>query len=224
VLLVLLAVVLLMAGAVISNWIAGVLLAITVLAITIYYEYGAAARRRAELERQLVIALRLMASALQSGYSIPLGLERVARAGPPLIAAEFSQAINAIDLGRSLQVALAEMAARNRSETFEYFATIVAVQYRVGGDLPGLMLTLANTIEGRLQLKAEIDTLTTQARFSGWILAALPLVVVGVLVLIRPAYFEPLIFTQTGRTLILSAVMLLTVGLLAIRAISRVEA
>jgi tight adherence protein B len=165
-----------------------------------------------------------MASALQSGYSIPLGLERVARAGPPLIAAEFSQVINAIDLGRSLQVALAEMAARNRSETFEYFATIVAVQYRVGGDLPGLMLTLANTIEGRLQLKAEIDTLTTQARFSGWILAALPLVVVGVLVLIRPAYFEPLIFTQTGRTLILSAVMLLTVGLLAIRAISRVEA
>jgi tight adherence protein B len=224
VLLVLLAAVLLVAGGVVGSWIAGILLAMTVLAVAAYREYGAAARHRAELERQLVAALRLMASALQGGYSVPLALERVASGGPPLIAAEFDQVNRAIELGRSLHVALDEMAQRNRSDTFEYFATIVAVQYRVGGDLPSLLITLANTIEERLQLKADMATLTTQARFSGWVLAALPVGVVGVILLVRPTYFEPLVFTPTGRILLLFSTLLLTIGLLAVRTISRVEA
>jgi tight adherence protein B len=223
VLLVLLAVVCLAAGAVARSLTAGLLLAITILAVAAYREYGAAARRRAEMERQLVTALRLMASALQGGYSVPLALERVANGAPPLIAAEFTQVVRAIELGRALHVALGEMADRNRSDTFEYFATIVAVQYRVGGDLPGLLLTLANTIEERLRLKADMDTLTTQARFSGWVLALLPIGVMGVILLVRPGYFEPLLITQTGRILLLFSGMLLTIGLLAVRTISRVE-
>jgi tight adherence protein B len=223
VILVLMAVVCLVAGAVVGSLTAGLLLALTVVAVAAYRAYGAAARRRTEMERQLVTALRLMASALQGGYSVPLALERVANGAPPLIAAEFAQVIRAIELGRALHVALNEMAQRNRSDTFEYFATIVAVQYRVGGDLPGLLLTLANTIEERLQLKAEMDTLTTQARFSGWVLALLPLGVMGVILLVRPSYFEPLLISHTGRLLLLLSAMLLTIGLLAVRTISRVE-
>ena len=59
--------------------------------------------------------------------------------------------------------------------------------------------------------------------FSGWVLALLPLGVMGVILLVRPGYFEPLLITQTGRILLLFSGMLLTIGLLAVRTISRLE-
>ena len=65
------------------------------------------------------------------------------------------------------------MAARNEDEHFEFLATIIAVQHRVGGNLSGLLITLATSIADRLQLRSAMRSLTAQARFSGWVLSAL---------------------------------------------------
>jgi tight adherence protein B len=179
--------------------------------------------RRDRLEEQLVPTLQMMAAAMESGYSVQQAVERVVRDAPAPIREEFAQVARAIDLGATLQVALEGLAARVGGENFEFFATIVAMQYRVGGDLPTLLSSLATRIQERLELKAEVKALTAQARYSGWVLAILPFAVVGLLVLANPSYVAPLVTTTLGRNLVLFAGVLLVAGLASIRAISRVE-
>src|SRR5579875_1883745 len=197
------------------NWALGVLLAAAVLGAA-----GWRAARRARLETQLVPALRMMASALESGYSIPQALERVARDSPAPIAEEFGQVMRAVELGTPLDTALGGLAARG--EDFEFFATIVAVQHRVGGDLPGLLTSLASSIQDRLTVRAEVRALTAQARYSGWVLSALPFVVLGWMLLVSPTYASPLFSTDLGRAMLLFGGLLLVAGLATIRSISRV--
>jgi tight adherence protein B len=216
----LLALVLLVVGGLVSRAL-GVLLAAAVLGVAAWRAARADAARRARLEAELVPALRMMASALESGYSVQQALERVARDGPAPIAEEFGQVTRAVELGTPLDRALGTLAARG--DDFEFFATIVAVQHRVGGDLPSLLASLATSIQERLTLRAEVRALTAQARYSGWVLSALPFAVLGWMLLVSPAYASPLFTTELGRALLVFGGLLLVAGLATIRAISHVE-
>lgn len=189
----------------------------------VWLEYQRQRERRALLEAQLAPALQTMAAAMESGASLVQALQRVVEDAPDPIAQEFAQVLRAIELGQPLQAALDALAERTRSGVFHFFATILAVQHRVGGDLPGLLMSLAATIHERLQLQAELRALTAQARFSGWVLAVLPFVVVGVMLMASPSYISPLFNTEAGRVLLLFALVLLGVGLLSIRILNRVE-
>jgi tight adherence protein B len=179
--------------------------------------------RRGRLEEQLVPTLQMMATAMESGYSVQQAVNRVVRDAPPPISEEFAQVARSIELGTPLQAALEGLASRVGSENFEFFATIVAMQYRVGGDLPTLLSSLATRIQERLELTAEVKALTAQARYSGWVLAILPFAVAGLLIVASPTYVLPLITTPLGRNLILFAGVLLVTGMASIRAISQVE-
>ena len=155
--------------------------------------------------------------------SFAQALDRVVKDSPAPIAEEFAQALRAIDLGMPLTVALQEMATRTGSADFEFFASIVTVQYRTGGSLARLLGTLAENIQERIEFAAEVGALTAQARFSGWVLAVLPFGVLGLMLIASPAYVNPLLNTTDGRLLLGFAALLLGAGLFVIRAVSYVR-
>jgi tight adherence protein B len=216
----LLALALLILGGILNRAL-GVVFAAIVVGAAVWREARRDAARRARLEVQLAPALRMMASALESGYSVQQALERVARDSPAPIAEEFGQVTRAVELGTPLETALGKLAARG--EDFEFFATIVAVQHRVGGDLPSLLTNLANSIQDRLTVRAEVRALTAQARYSGWVLSALPFAVLGWMLLVSPTYASPLFSADLGRAMLFFGGVLLLAGLVLIRSISRVE-
>ena len=163
----------------------------------------------------------MMASALESGYSVQQALERVAHDGAAPIAEEFGQVTRAVELGAPLETALAGLA--KQGEDFEFFATIVAVQHRVGGDLPSLLSNLADSIQDRLTVRAEVRALTAQARYSGWVLSALPFAVLGWMLLVSPTYASPLFGSDLGRAMLFFGGGAAGGGVVLIRSISRVE-
>jgi tight adherence protein B len=205
-----------------GDWVQGAGLAVVGLGGAGWLIQGERARRRRLLEAQLVPALRVIAAAAESGFSVQQALERVATESPAPICEEFARTVRLVDLGVSLESALAEMASRGGAN-FEFFAHIVAVQYRIGGNLADLLLSLARSIQERLQFEDEVRALTAQARYSGWVLAALPFVFVGLMVLISPSYVNTLIGTDGGRLMLTVGGALLGIGLLSIRFISRVH-
>lgn len=213
------------AGALISlliGWTPGL-----VLAIVAFAAGGILAlrgeNRRDQIEQQLGPVLLTLAAAMESGYSVLQALERAVHDSPEPIAGEFAQTLRAIELGTSLEEAVTQLAERVGGENMEFFANVTAMQYRIGGDLPSLLTSLATRIQERMELKAEMQALTAQARYSGWVLTALPFGVVGVLLLASPSYLAPLVSTAIGRNVVLFAITLLVAGLATIREISRVE-
>jgi tight adherence protein B len=210
-------------GAALGGWMVGGLLALGSVGAGIWIVRRQHARRRDLLETQLVPALRMMAAATESGYSIRLALDRMVRDLPSPIADEFAQVLHAVDLGVSLEEAVTELATRVGSENFEFLATMIAVQHRIGGHLSPLLIDLAASVQERLQFQVAVQALTAQARYSAWVLGALPFVVLAFMVFGSPQYIAPLFETSGGHALLFFAAALLAVGLFSIRAISRVD-
>ena len=64
--------------------------------------------------------------------------------------------------------------------------TAISIQYTVGGNLAEILDSIAYTIRERVRIKGEIRTLTAQQRMSGYVVAFLPIGLVGFLFIIAP--------------------------------------
>ncbi|MBX5493293.1 MAG: type II secretion system F family protein [Chloroflexi bacterium] len=180
-----------------------------------------AARLRA-FNDQLADTIILMSNSLRAGMSLLQAMDMVAREGTPPISDEFQRVVREVGLGLSPQDALLHLVHRIRSEDLDLMVTAMLVQHEVGGNLARILDTIAHTIRERVKLKGEINTLTSQGRMSGWILAALPVVVAGVLLLASPQYMRPL-FDMPYLILPVLAAISVVIGHLVIQRIVNIE-
>ena len=180
-------------------------------------------RRRHAFDQQLGEALLLLASSLRAGRSLAQALDTVAQSMRPPMGTEFERAVREIALGLTIEQALANVLARMPSRDFELFTTAVSIQYRSGGNLAEVLEGIAGTITERVILKGEIRTMTAQARASGLIISLLPVVVVLVMYVLTPAYFEPMLHSTLGIVLLAAAAGLILVGNLIVRRIVNIE-
>ena len=65
--------------------------------------------------------------------------------------------------------------------------------------------------------------LTAEGRLAGSILAALPFVITAVMLSTNPDYINVLFETETGQKMLWVAVVMLVIGILSIRKISKME-
>ena len=77
-------------------------------------------------------------------------------------------------LGRPMDEALQEMAARVGSKNFDFVITAVTIQRQVGGSLAGLIDMVADTVRQRQQFARKIKGLTAMGRASAYVLMGLP--------------------------------------------------
>jgi tight adherence protein B len=145
-------------------------------------------RRLAAFERHLPDAIDIMAGSLEAGSSLPMALELVAREIPAPVSTEFARCLREVGLGMSLDDALMAMLERIYSDELDLFATAVAIQFRVGGNLADVLRVIAHTIRERVRIRGDIRTLTAQQSISANILIMLPIALAGLLFLINPAY------------------------------------
>ena len=57
---------------------------------------------------------------------------------------------------------------------------------------PEILDSIAFTIRERVRIKGEIKTLTAQQRMSGYVVAGLPIGLVGILMVIAPKFMDPM--------------------------------
>ena len=148
--------------------------------------------RRQKFARQLADALLLLASSLRSGYGFVKGLELVAAEMSDPMAKELRRALREIQLGSTVDQALTNLSKRVANADMEIVICAYLIQREVGGNLTELMEKVAETIRERFRIRADVSTLTAQGRLSGIIVALLPLVLTGLIIMINPGYFAPL--------------------------------
>ena len=149
--------------------------------------------RRTKFARQLADALMLLASSLRSGYGFIKGLELVAAEMDDPMAKELKRALREIQVGSTVDQALLSLSKRVANADMEIVICAYLIQREVGGNLTELMEKVAETIRERFRVRADIRTLTAQGRLSGIVVSLLPLVLSGLIMLVNPSYFEPLL-------------------------------
>jgi len=152
--------------------------------------------RLGAFNKQLPDTITLLSNSLRAGSSFLQSIELVSREGNPPMAEEMGRVVREVNLGLSMEEALHNLVRRIKSEDLDLMVTAISIQQQVGGNLAEILDTIAFTIRERVRIKGEINTLTAQGRYSGYLVAMLPVGLAFMLNLINPAFMEPL-FTQT---------------------------
>jgi tight adherence protein B len=180
-------------------------------------------RRIRKFNAQLLDALFNLSSAMRAGFSINQALETVAKGVPAPCGPEFERVIKEISFGVPHDVALAHLVERNESPDLELLSLVIQVQRETGGSLAEAVQKIAETVRDKIKIKAEVRTLSTQARVSGYVLALIPVGLFGFFLLAEPSYFAPLLNATIGKILLVLGVVSEIVGALIIRKIADIE-
>jgi len=205
----------------------GVSIAVPVLGVIGYvlpalYLRNRRGRRLQTFEAGLPRAMELIANSIKAGQSIAQSLSSVTdNAGPPLNE-EFGLARREIELGASVDSALSNMVNRMGSSDLRLVVMVITIQHSVGGDLPAILTTLADTMRQRAEMREEILAATAQSRASSLIITLLPLAAAAGLYFLVPDYFRPMFTSPLGWVMIGISAGLLVIGNVIIRRITKI--
>ena len=122
-------------------------------------------RRRFAFSEQLPDLLQLVASALQSGFSLPQALDAVVREDAQPASGEFSRAVSEARLGGDLENGLDTVASRMQSDDLRWTVMAIRIQRDIGGNMAEVLLTIAGTIRERAYLRRHVRALSAEGRF-----------------------------------------------------------
>ncbi len=180
-------------------------------------------QRLKKFNAQLGDTLTLLSNALKAGYSFAQAIDTVAKNAVAPIGDEFGRAVREMNLGGSPDEALSNITKRIASADFDLVATAYSIHRTVGGNLAEILDNIAYTIRERVRIKGEIQTLTAQARASGTIITALPILLAAFMFFVTPTYFQPMFGSIIGWILLAIGAFMIFIGNLIIRRIVAIE-
>src|SRR5262245_51093110 len=183
-------------------------------------------RRRKRLKKfanQLPDALELIARALRAGHSLASGFQLVSQEMPPPIAIEFQRTYDEQNFGVPLEDALKNLGQRVPNIDLGFFITAVAIQRQTGGDLAEILDKLGYVIRERFKLFGQVQALTAEGRLSGYILNALPIIVLVALLKLNPNYVMLLFRDPLGIKMLAIAGVMQVMGAIAIHKIVNIR-
>lgn len=180
-------------------------------------------RRQRAFEEQLPDALQMTAGSLSAGYSLAQALDGLVREGAEPMATEIGRALAESRLGVPVETTLTGVADRMASRDFGWVVMAIRVQREVGGNLAGVLTTVAGTMRERAMMRRHVSALSAEGRLSAYILIGLPIALVLYLLTVRGDYLEPMWTTAPGLAMVTAAVGLLVAGSFLMSRIVKVE-
>jgi tight adherence protein B len=148
----------------------------------------------------------------------------VAEEMPVPLAQEFGRVYEEHNLGRDFRECLTNLCRRNPSSfDLQIFVSSVLLQRDTGGNLVEILNSISATIRGRFVFQGKVAALTSEARFTAWILGGLPFFVIGVIAVLSPNYLTPLFNDPLGTILLIYCASSFLLGVFVMSEISKVE-
>ena len=173
--------------------------------------------------KQLPDTITLLSNSLRAGSSFLQSIELVSRESPAPMGPEMGRVVREVNLGLSMEEALSNLVRRIKSDDLDLMVTAIVVQQQVGGNLAEILDTIAFTIRERVRIKGEIRTLTAQGRYSGYLVAFLPIAIMVTLNFINPEFMQPLFTELIGQILLVVGGIMMTIGFFAIQKITDIK-
>jgi len=180
-------------------------------------------RRIGAFEEMLPEAIDLLARAIRAGHPLSAGMKMVADETKEPIQGEFRRTHEEHRFGLPFEDALLAMADRVSLIDVRILTTAILIQREVGGNLAEVLDNLANVIRVRFTIRRQLRVYTAQGRFSGYVLAALPIAVGLAIYSLNPPYIRLLFTDPLGKLMVLIALVFQIVGYLWIRKIVNIE-
>ena len=204
-------------------WPAGLIAAVVGASIPYMIVRHRRNKRMDKFEEMLPEAIDLLGRAIRAGHPLSAGLKMVADETAEPIQSEFRRTHEENRFGLPFDDALLAMADRVSIVDVRILVTAILIQREVGGNLAEVLDNLANVIRIRFTIRRQLRVYTAQGRFSGYVLAVLPIAVGAAIYNLNPSYIRLLFTDPFGKMMLMTAVVFQIVGFLWIRKIVDIE-
>ncbi|PJI92775.1 tight adherence protein B [Yoonia maricola] len=180
---------------------------------------GRAKKRMNMLAEQLPEAVELMVRSLRVGHPFSSAIGIVAREVPDPLGTEMGMISDEAAYGRDMGETLKSMAERLDNQDMRFLAVAVTIQQTSGGNLAEILDGLAKVIRARFRLFRRVAAITAEAKWSGNLLSAFPIVALMGINLVKPDYYDDVMESPLFIPAVLIVVAFLVVNLLVMRAL-----
>ncbi len=180
-------------------------------------------RRRNKFNMQLPEALATMSNALRAGFSISQAFDSVVQQGEAPMCEEFAILQRQLRIGMTLEEALSSMMNRVGSDDLTLVVTAILISRKTGGNITEIFDKISETIRGRMKIERKVKSLTAQGRVQGIIVSSLPFVLGLIMMVLKPKMMTEFIFSITGLVGISLMILLIALGWLMIRKITKID-
>lgn len=176
-----------------------------------------AGRRQRKFLEEFADALDASVRLLQAGMPITEAIAMVSREFTGPLREEMQRMYDNQKIGIPLGQAALETARRVPLTEVHMFATALQIQSETGSSLSEVLSNLSAVIRARFRLKRKIRALSSEAKASAGIIAALPILVTLGLYGVNPDYISILFTTPKGKLFAIGAATWMSFGVLIMR-------
>jgi tight adherence protein B len=174
-------------------------------------------RRINRFVEELPNAMDVIVRGIRSG--LPLGdcLRIIASEAREPVKSEFRTIVEEQTLGLAVPEAVAKLHDRMPTAEASFFAIVVAIQQKAGGNLSEALGNLSRVLRERKKMKGKIAAMSMEAKASAVIIAALPFLVALLTWLSSPQYIELLWTTNVGKIGLAASACWMGMGVLVMK-------
>lgn len=181
------------------------------------------AKRAKKFEEQLPDAIDMIVNAMRAGFSFQAALKFVGDEIAEPLGDEFTRIYDEQRLGSDMRNALLGMQERVGTLDVKMLVTSLLIQRETGGNLSEVLGGLATLIRDRGALRGQVDTLTAEPKFTGRVLAMLPVIGFFALFYLNKSMMVPMLTTSTGRYILAYAAGSIAVGYFVLMKIADID-
>lgn len=205
------------------SWLAIVLAAVIGVVPVLGFLARARTKRRAKFDEQLPDAIDLIIRSLKIGHPMNGAMQVIARDMPSPISDEFKIAVEEINYGRDIASALEEMTQRVGATDLGYVAVAVQIQQESGGNLVESLSKLVSVVRDRFRMFRKVKAITAEGRFSAWALSVFPLIIAGLITLVKHNYYTQVMDFPYFPHLVVLIVIMLIINVIAMRMLTTLK-
>ncbi|NJL50377.1 MAG: type II secretion system F family protein [Blastochloris sp.] len=174
-------------------------------------------RREKKFNEEFPSAVDVIVRGVKAG--LPLGdcIGIIANEAQEPVRSEFRLIVESMAIGVTMHEAVTRLYERVPLPEANFFATVVSVQQRSGGNLSEVLSNLSRVLRDRKKMKAKINAVSMEAKASAWIIGSLPVIVALLVYLTTPRYIELMWTEQIGRVMLAGCAVWMGIGIMVMK-------
>jgi tight adherence protein B len=174
-------------------------------------------RRRKKFSSHFADAVDVIVRGIKSGLPVHDCFKIIARESPQPLGAEFQKLVEGLGVGLTLQQALDKMYERMPTPELKFFAIVIGIQQKTGGNLAEALSNLSTVLRARKMMGEKIKALSSEATASAGIIGSLPPAVMILVSITTPAYMARLFTDPRGQFMLFVAVAMMGFGIFVMK-------
>ncbi len=174
-------------------------------------------RRMKKFSGEFANAVDVIVRGIKSGLPVHECFKIIGKESPAPLGPEFRRLTDELGVGLTLEQALDKMFERMPTPELRFFAIVIGIQQKTGGNLAEALSNLSGVLRARRMMGEKIKALSSEAMASAGIIGSLPPVVMTLVFITTPSYMMLMFTDMRGQFLLLLSGFWMGVGIFVMK-------